>query len=291
MCKIISIVTDLLFPMAANWQDNKKLRDAIKTQNDDGSGNPVESIFSTVEKPDDLEIDILERLYNDTLKAKDKIEEKAKTNIIGVSISITLIMGASGMLSALNEKFQNSWFAWAAFFLMLAAVTYMISAGILVIRLLTNENEVYTLDLNSFSPGSNSLLRKQYDTCIILNRHKNIIRNNYLFTSYECIRNSFVCLFAILILTTIPLSTAKENQNVVYISNPYSFRYSSSSVEYLKQNDVQEIVESYITDVVENEKANAEQTFGVVEDDCNLFIKFHMTDSTINVLLLEPISK
>ena len=61
--------------------------------------------------------------------------------------------------------------------------------------------------------------------------------------------------------------------------------------EYLKQNDVQEIVESYITDVVENEKANAEQTFGVVEDDCNLFIKFHMTDSTINVLLLEPISK
>lgn len=291
MYKIISIVTDLLFPMAANWKDNKKLRDAIKAQNDDGSGNPAESIFSTIEKPDDLDIDILERLYNDTLKAKDKIEEKAKTNIIGVSISITLIMGASGMLSALNEKFQNSWFAWLAFFLMLAAVTYMISAGILVIRLLTNENEVYTLDLNSFSPGSNSLLRKQYDTCIILNRHKNIIRNNYLFTSYECIRNSFVCLFAILILTTIPLSTAKENQNVVYISNPYSFRYSSSSVEYLKQNDVQEIVESYITDVVENEKANAEQTFGVVEDDCNLFIKFHMTDSTINVLLLEPISK
>ena len=190
MCKIISLIIDLLFPMAANWEYNKKLRAKIKAQNDDCSSNPIESILSTVKKPDDLATDVFENLYNDTLKAKDKIEEKAKTNIIGVSISITLIMGASGMLSALNEKFQISWFAWVAFILMLAAVIYMHFAGILVIRLLTNENEVYTLDLNSFLPGSNSLMRKEYDRCIILNRYKNIIRNNYLFTSYECIRNS-----------------------------------------------------------------------------------------------------
>lgn len=291
MCKIISLIIDLLFPMAANWEDNKKLRAKIKAQNDDCSSNPVESILSTVNKPDDLATDVFENLYNDTLKAKDKIEEKAKTNIIGVSISITLIMGASGMLSALNEKFQISWFAWVAFILMLAAVIYMLFAGILVIRLLTNENEVYTLDLNSFLPGSNSLMRKEYDRCIILNRYKNIIRNNYLFTSYECIRNSFICLFAILVMTTIPLSIPKGNQNIVYVSDPYSFRYSSSSVEYLKQNDVQKIVESYITSVVENKKSNTEQTFGVVEEDCNLFIKFDVSGSTINVLLLEPISK
>lgn len=291
MCKIISLIIDLLFPMAANWEDNKKLRAKIKAQNDDCSSNPVESILSTVKKPDDLATDVFENLYNDTLKAKDKIEEKAKTNIIGVSISITLIMGASGMLSALNEKFQISWFAWVAFILMLAAVIYMLFAGILVIRLLTNENEVYTLDLNSFLPGSNSLMRKEYDRCIILNRYKNIIRNNYLFTSYECIRNSLICLFAILVMTTIPLSTPKGNQNIVYVSDPYSFRYSSSSVEYLKQNDVQKIVESYITSVVENKKSNTEQTFGVVEEDCNLFIKFDVSGSTINVLLLEPISK
>lgn len=291
MCKIISLIIDLLFPMAANWEDNKKLRAKIKAQNDDCSSNPVESILSTVKKPDDLATDVFENLYNDTLKAKDKIEEKAKTNIIGVSISITLIMGASGMLSALNEKFQISWFAWVAFILMLAAVIYMLFAGILVIRLLTNENEVYTLDLNSFLPGSNSLMRKEYDRCIILNRYKNIIRNNYLFTSYECIRNSFICLFAILVMTTIPLSIPKGNQNIVYVSDPYSFRYSSSSVEYLKQNDVQKIVESYITSVVENKKSNTEQTFGVVEEDCNLFIKFDVSGSTINVLLLEPISK
>lgn len=291
MCKIISLIIDLLFPMAANWEDNKKLRAKIKAQNDDCSSNPVESILSTVKKPDDLATNVFENLYNDTLKAKDKIEEKAKTNIIGVSISITLIMGASGMLSALNEKFQISWFAWVAFILMLAAVIYMLFAGILVIRLLTNENEVYTLDLNSFLPGSNSLMRKEYDRCIILNRYKNIIRNNYLFTSYECIRNSLICLFAILVMTTIPLSTPKGNQNIVYVSDPYSFRYSSSSVEYLKQNDVQKIVESYITSVVENKKSNTEQTFGVVEEDCNLFIKFDVSGSTINVLLLEPISK
>lgn len=82
--------------MAANWEDNKKLRTKIKAQNDDGSSNPAESILSTAKKPDDLATDVFESLYNDTLKAKDKIEEKAKTNIIGVSISITLIMGASG---------------------------------------------------------------------------------------------------------------------------------------------------------------------------------------------------
>ena len=46
---------------------------------------------------------MLKEQYDETFNTKEKIEDKAKTNIIGISISITLIMGASGVLSILNS--------------------------------------------------------------------------------------------------------------------------------------------------------------------------------------------
>lgn len=229
-------IFDAIFPMIANYRDNLKVRKKIHPTDDEGNKIEPEGILAHIENSNELDLKVLEDQYGETLRIKEKIEDKAKTNIIGISISITLIMGASGILSVVNDKYQLPILSWITFALMVVSIAYMLTAGILVIRLLTNENEVYVVNLNSLILGE-EILRDDYDKCISQNRNKNTIRNNYLFTSYECIRNSLICLFAILLLTAAPLSFQSEekNDNLLKFSQVYSFMYSSDAVDYIKR--------------------------------------------------------
>ena len=266
-------IFDAIFPMIANYRDNLKVRKKIHPTDDEGNKIEPEGILAHIENSNELDLKVLEDQYGETLRIKEKIEDKAKTNIIGISISITLIMGASGILSVVNDKYQLPILSWITFALMVVSIAYMLTAGILVIRLLTNENEVYVVNLNSLILGE-EILRDDYDKCISQNRNKNTIRNNYLFTSYECIRNSLICLFAILLLTAAPLSFQSEekNDNLLKFSQVYSFMYSSDAVDYIKKSNVQNDVENSILNVIGKSETNdMPQTFGIVAEHSKMF--------------------
>lgn len=283
-------VIDLVFPMISNCQANANLRKKIHPKDENGQNIEPESILSYIENSDLINLDILKGRYDETFKAKEKIEDKAKTNIIGISISITLIMGASGILSVLNNKYLSPAVSWVAFVLIVVSIIYMLTAGILIIRLLTNENEIYMVTLSELASGG-EILRDQYGKRISQNQNKNVIRNNYLFTSYECIRNSLVCLFVILILTTIPINLKSEDisDNALYQSETYSILYTSSAVDYIQKHDAQSIVERSIFEAVERiEKNNNAQALGIIDEKNHLFIKFRVIDDSIEILLIEP---
>ena len=283
-------VIDLVFPMISNYQVNADLRKKIHPKDENGQDIEPESILSYIENSDLINLDILKGWYDETFKAKEKIEDKAKTNIIGISISITLIMGASGILSVLNNKYPSPAVSWVAFVLIVVSIIYMLTAGILIIRLLTNENEIYMVTLSELASGG-EILRDQYGKRISQNQNKNVIRNNYLFTSYECIRNSLVCLFVILILTTIPINSKSEDisDNALYQSETYSILYTSSAVDYIQKHDAQSIVERSIFEAVERiEKNNNAQALGIIDERNHLFIKFRVIDNSIEILLIEP---
>ena len=283
-------VIDLVFPMISNCQANAKLRKKIHPKDENGQDIEPESILSYIENSDLINLDILKGWYDETFKAKEKIEDKAKTNIIGISISITLIMGASGILSVLNNKYLSPAVSWVAFVLIVVSIIYMLTAGILIIRLLTNENEIYMVTLSELALGG-KILRDQYGKRISQNQNKNVIRNNYLFTSYECIRNSLVCLFVILILTTIPIDLKSDDisDNALYQSETYSIMYTSSAVDYIQKHDAQSIVERSIFEAVERiEKNNNAQALGIIDERNHLFIKFRVIDNSIEILLIEP---
>lgn len=261
-------VIDLVFPMISNCQANANLREKIHPKDENGQDIEPESVLSYIENSDRINLDILKDRYDETFKTKEKIEDKAKTNIIGISISITLIMGASGILSVLNDKYLSPAVSWVAFVLIVVSIIYMLTAGILIIRLLTNENEVYMVTLSELASGG-EILRDQYGKRISQNQNKNVIRNNYLFTSYECIRNSLVCLFVILILTTIPIDLKSDDisDNALYQSETYSIMYTSSAVDYIQKHDAQSIVERSIFEAVERiEKNNNAQALGIIDE-------------------------
>lgn len=97
----ISRIIDVLFPMYANYKTNKSLRQKLEA-NDVG-------ILSYMENAEDISTESLKQEYQETLRIKDKLEDKAKTNVVGITITITLIMGASNVLSAITkETAENS---------------------------------------------------------------------------------------------------------------------------------------------------------------------------------------
>ncbi len=285
-------IIDLIFPMFDNYKVNKKLRKKFS----DKENKEQDGILCSLDNADVIKTDILKQLYEDTFQAKDKFEDKAKANTIGITIAITLIMSASGIINTIADKYSVPVLQWIAFALFSIAVIYMLVAGLLAIKVLIDENIVYIVKLSSYA-NNESVLRSDYNSCIARNRTQNLIRNNYVYSSYECIRNALVCLFFILLLTTIPINihpnSANEN-DVMAISTheEYNIVYSSCVLDYLKTNDIQLDVEDAIIYAINNKQGimSISNTVGIIERTNNLFIKFSVSDETITVLIIETVS-
>ena len=272
-------------PLIENCKANKKLRQKLFSKH-------PQSILDDVDNPNAISIDTLKGQYADAMHAKDKLEDKAKTNLIGITIAISLIMGASGILATVYENYTHPIISGIVFILLIFATAYMILAGILAIKVLVDENTIYAVNLNSFAAGE-AALREDYGKCISQNHNQNLIRNNSIYTSYLCIRNGLICLFVVLILSAIPYAaTGSSATDKAYINDfsEYSFVYSSSAVACIKDHDVQDIVEIAIKQAIDSGVLNKDKTalIGINDSNNSLFIKFSIDNNVITVWLIEP---
>jgi hypothetical protein len=188
-------IFDIIFPFHANCKANAIIKSRMLSK--DESIIPF-GVLQRVECPDNIKNEVLEDLYEQTFKTKDKLEDKAKSNVMGITISVSLIVGSTKLLSYVNSEAERL----CIIILLIISVFYMIVSGWLVIHMLIDENETYVIKLNSLAEGGGSL-RADYDQCILLNQYKNLIRNNYLFASYACIRNALISLFIMFLLIVI----------------------------------------------------------------------------------------
>lgn len=280
----MSKVIDAVFPYVAYCKANKTLRKILLDE--------PKGVLCFNENADAISTDVLKDQYAETMRIKDKLEDKAKTNVVGLTITITLILGATGMLTTIYEKYSYPTFSWIAFILFTLAVIYMFLAGIIAIKVLIDENKIFVINLSSFA-ADETVLREDYDKCISQNRTQNIIRNNGVFTSYKCIRNSLICLFLVLVLSSVPYVTADHDIADLEYTNAYknySFVYASSAIngvsEYADQltaeNDILQAIDSGMLD-----KSKA-TPISIVDQGNKLFIKFGVEDNVITVFLVEP---
>lgn len=284
-------IFDLLFPMLANIKDNKKVRDELSPVDENGAKQEPEGVLCYVENSDEIGTETLKRQYENTIKTKEKLEDKAKSNVIGVTISITLIMGASNVLKVISEKYSIPFFSWLAFALFTVAVAYMIIGGILAVKVLINENHVYIIPLGKFGANETEL-RTAYDINTAQNIRKNLIRNNYIYTSYECIRNALVCLFFVLVLSALPLNFSTDDTtpaNYRQTTGNYSFMYSPDAILCLDNQPVRSNVETAILNIIKDNatSTNSNTSIGIIDSENNLFIKFQVVEKNINVMLVE----
>lgn len=282
---------EIIFPMCANHLINIKVQNMIDTMLEKQQHSPLSD-----ELTESVTTEVFKEQYLDTFKIKDKLEEKAKTNVVGVTIAITLIMGASGVVNTIYGKFSTQLVNWIVFGLLSAAVMYMIAAGLLAIKVLISDNKMFFVDLQTFADGDQPL-RLKYNDCTYLNTHQNTIRNNSIFTSYECIRNALVCLLLILMLVIIPIkpSTNAEKQGQILLNDSngqYEFFYSAGAGDFMKSNDIQGVVQDTIISNLNSnkDKTNPDTEIGIADLSSEIFIQYSFAGNTVNVLLIEPIS-
>lgn len=279
---------EMIFPMYANHIYNKEIQRKIEN-----FGENKESLVY-IKK---FNIEFYKEQYSDTFKIKDKLEDKAKTNVIGITITISLILGASGIVSTIYGKYPHFYIKWIAFGVLSSAVIYMISAGILAIQVLITNNKMYFVNVaNSTEVSDEQILLLEYKDCIDLNRLQNLIRNNSIFTSYECIKNALFCLFLIFVLSILPAKTVDKpiNENNIInnsIDSRYEIFYSKSAIDFFKVDDIQNNVEATILNNIENKgNNNSDESVGIADNINKVFIKYVYFDNKITVLLVEYIN-
>ena len=283
-------IIELVFPIIANALANKKVK-KILSEFEKGEETEPSGILTEIENNDKITVEMLQEEYVETGKVKERLEDKAKTNIVGITISISLITGASGILTVLNKKYPFPTLSWIIFSLFVISVVYMLFACVLVIKLLFDENIVYRVDLNNVTLDSNTL-RKKYSECIYQNQLMNTIRNNLAYSSYKCIKNALFFLFIILILIALPLNQTNRGEEC-YITpqkKTYSFMYASSSVERLQECSHDRIENAIITAIDSMEIEKEQYEIGIIDENDSLFIKFSFDGDTVKVLMIEPVT-
>jgi hypothetical protein len=268
----------LIFPFLENHTKNKKVRD---------KRDKFENHLSQIKNSSAILTDILEKKYSDTLFVKDKLEDKAKSNIVAITISITLILGASNLLDSIYLKFSYAGFYWISFILFILALIYMMIAGVLSTRVLINENTIYIISLEKYAQEE-KILRQEYDTCTEANINQNLIRNNGVYASYGCIRNALICLFVIAVMVVFPYNSKHNTQSLsVNSNNSYSVVYLSDAVNHITQNNDKAIVEAMVVDAVKKGEISSSTPVGIINDTEKIFIKANIVNKTITIFLVE----
>ncbi|WP_295091066.1 hypothetical protein [Ruminococcus sp.] len=259
----------LFIPSIAKWSCNKKVRKKIEIE----QGLSCPSAFEDIKK---IDPNVLKNVNEKEIEIKGKLEDKAKTNVIGLTISVTLILGAFSLLQNIYGKLGSGFLYWIAFSLFVLSVIYMLSAGLNVIHVLIAENTIHVPALAKDGEEH----KKDLDKQIGLNRARNTIRNNYVFTSYACIRNSLICLLLVMIIAIIPIQTKKTNN---LASSTYNnFYYSEAAMDSINNGVDRLKVELFISS-----QPSQEGTHSVVDSANKLYLKYFESNDTVNVIIIE----
>ncbi len=135
-----------------------------------------------------------------------KFEDKAKTNTIGITIVIPLIINSHVLFESLESKSSFAFIHWVSFILLLLTLIYLLVSGVIAIKIFSEKNIMSTVELCDLS-ADDIKTKQRYYACIYNNTKRNLIRNNYVNSSYMCIRNALFCLLLLFIIIYCPCYT------------------------------------------------------------------------------------
>lgn len=275
MKKLFRTVLEQVLPTLSVRRANKYLAQKINSKDSQSNVSYIDNI-------DEITIDSFKQKYAETFETKNKFEDKAKTNVVGITIAITVIMGASGLIGSLSSKYPSAILHWISFSILLVAIIYLLVSGIEAIKVLFKENSMSTIDLSDMSIDSIEA-KEKYDDCINRNINRNIIRNNIVYSSYICIRNALICMMLLFVLVSIPFDTSKSNVNdAVTIQNESSISYRST-IRIPDDISIADINDSIIQDKTGREFIEDGTAFSFVSIEGKYFVQYKCFGSEIIV--------
>jgi hypothetical protein len=194
--EVITEILVLLFPLVKLKKVNNLVNAKIAKLE-----NGVK-VFSYMSGYESLDISVAEEFLNKTFEARKTLEDKAKTNVLGVTIAVSLIIGLSQVFY--SNFPSSSLHRVLTIILAFYSLTSMILATILSLMILGKFNKVYDLYPSDKSLASNSEKLEAIAVNAELNMNYNIKRNNYLYASYGLITNFLLSLSVLFLIVAIP---------------------------------------------------------------------------------------
>ncbi|WP_270505851.1 hypothetical protein [Paraclostridium sordellii] len=254
----MKILKTEILPMFYNCECEKKLRDKEKVLSSMDSEDVYNYELEYIKFNENSNIDYVIDEYDDSISRKKQFEDKAKSNLIAISISVSIILG---LIKPLNEVYDKYNCKIVNIFLMILgvlAVILMLYGGNLSLKVLMEKNIIYKVRKSQLEEEGESL-KKVYGMYGELNDINNTIRNNYINTSYKCIRNALIILSVIFIIGIIPYNNSSKEKseiqkNIDEIRHQIDITYES--IIELKENDIRadERYENYNNLIKELEK-------------------------------------
>lgn len=199
---------NFLFPIYEAFNANKKLNadiEELKTLDRLKLERMNSYYMNQYEK---LSEDNLLKFLNQTFEKKKSLEDKAKVNVFGITIAVTLITGLYKVL--LDGKTVSLLFNLSISLLALYSIGQMILAGLSSLKVLGDVISQYEL-----FPDDMLLSEEERCHTIALDTEINVklntVRNNFISSSYSSMKKSLVGLFVLFFLITIPTITSNSS--------------------------------------------------------------------------------
>lgn len=268
------------FPQFENMRANKRLSEKAKNQ-DIGQ---LSSMFSETETMELLGEDDLKSLYEYEYTRKKGFEDKAKTNVIGITIAVSLIMGSYTMIQNIVGKYDNLIVSILCVVLFSLSVMYMISAGVMSINVINEQAIVHRIGYGLDDPNER---KKDYYLQIALNRVRNAVRNNTVSSSYKCMRNALILLATVMLIAIWPYSSYdNSNHSGSSVKGNTTFFYSEECFDMVNKGIASDYVENYIIEQL-NKGVDASNTVTVIDTAEKIVIKFSGDLNTVNVYAVD----
>ena len=160
--------------------------------------------FSYMKGYETLNLSDAQKFLDKTFEARKTIEDKAKINMLGVTISVSLIIGLSQIFDKHDLFLGPPFIRFLSALLAFYSLSSMLVSTALSLLILGRLNVIYDL-----YPPDKILETDAEKVDIIavnaeLNMNYNIKRNNYLYLSYHHIINSLLGLFLLFLVVIVP---------------------------------------------------------------------------------------
>ena len=247
------ILWDYIFPFPALYKSSKIINKKICNLGKSNEEKPYFYEYASIN--DKINTDVLLNILKDTIDNKKILEGKAKSTLIAITISSTLIVNILNFVKDVKNNF--------GFLSILLAITgilcvsYMLIAGVLSLYSISEINTVATMFPEDYLLFDKKMKIQIADN-IEYNYLNNLKRNNFMTTSYKCMISSLALLLIIFI--TLTFSFVLENDYKIvnqdlYKDITYNEKVISKILEEIEKNNQSQItLQQGIESFLENNK-------------------------------------
>lgn len=183
---------DVLFPIISTFLSKRRIIEKISSlEETEGAEIDFQSHPSFVYLRNIDDDNVLENKYGDALEHKKQLEDKAKSLVALTTISATMMLGLGSTASSMFGGIVQLPARVILAAVMIFSAFYMVAAAISSISVFASLNKAYLVDDPGRSTGDDIRL------AIMQNGYQNILRNNYLSLSFDCLKRSLGSLFVV----------------------------------------------------------------------------------------------